>query len=497
MIKILNASQTRALDAYTIKHEPVSSLDLMERACEEFTEWFTTHVRIDNKIAVVCGTGNNGGDGLGIARLLKDRGYPVRVFIVKGGKESDDFKQNQLRLPESISVREIIDHCNDDFADTDVLIDAIFGSGLTRPVEGVYADVINRINASEAVKIAVDIPSGLMADKPSSGTIVKASYTITFQLPKLAMFMPGNFSFTGEWVVVNIGLDRSFIKETPTPYYYIQSKDARRLLRQRTRFDHKGTFGHALIVAGSHGKMGAAILATRAALRSGAGLVSAHVPGCGYEIMQVAAPEAMVHVDASDLTIASVVLHENVNAVGIGPGLGQDKQTLVALRKLLEQSRPMVIDADALNLIAANRELLQIIPRNSILTPHPKEFARLAGETSNGFDRIERARKFAKEINCFIVLKGAFTAIVTPDRNVFFNSTGNPGMATGGSGDVLTGILCGLLAQGYEPQNCCLLGVYLHGLAGDLAADDKGMEAMIAGDLIEFLPAAYKKLNRL
>ncbi|HYG02962.1 MAG TPA: NAD(P)H-hydrate dehydratase [Chryseosolibacter sp.] len=498
MIKILNASQVRELDAYTIANEPVSSIALMERACDAFAEWFTTHVRADNRVVVVCGTGNNGGDGLGVARKLKESGYHIRVCIIKGANETDDFKQNRARLQNTIAVKEISDNKDiDDFNDADVIIDAIFGSGLSRPIEGVHANVITKINKSDATKIAIDIPSGLMADSPSSGAIVKADYTIAFQLPKLAFLIPENFQFTGQWFLVDIGLHRSFIKETDTPYCYIQLKDARRILKPRRKFDHKGTYGHALIVAGSHGKMGAAILATRAALRAGTGLVSAHVPSCGYDIMQVSTPEAMVFVDKDEKVITAIGTIEKFSAVGIGPGLGQDKQTATALRKLLEQSgKPLVLDADALNLLAANRDMLHIIPPNSILTPHPKEFERLAGESKNSFDRLDRLRSFARQIHCFVILKGAFTAIACPDGNVFFNGTGNPGMATGGTGDVLTGILTGLLAQGYEPQNSCLLGVYLHGLAGDFAAEQKGLEALIAGDLIESLSTAYKKLNR-
>jgi ADP-dependent NAD(P)H-hydrate dehydratase / NAD(P)H-hydrate epimerase len=489
----------KALDTFTITNEPIASIDLMERASRAFVSWFTSKIDGTCKIGIVCGTGNNGGDGLAIARLLHGWGYPVTVWIINGASQSQDFKTNLQRLGDKIPRFEITERSEKGlFNNVDVVIDAIFGTGLSRSTEGIYARVIDCINQSPAVKVSVDVPSGLRTDEPSSGEIVRANYTITFQLPKLAFFLPENYQYTGEWTIVDIGLSKRCISDTVTPYHFIQKKDVKKIVKARSKFDHKGTYGHALLIVGSHGKMGACILSGRAALRSGIGLLTIHAPSVGYEIIQTAVPEAMTSTDAGDKQVTNVSGElGKYNSVGVGPGLGQDPQTAKALESLLRSyPRPIVFDADALNILASKSGLLHLIPQNSILTPHPKEFERLVGEWKNDFDKIEKLKNFAADIKSYVILKGAYTAIATPAKTIFFNSTGNPGMATGGTGDVLTGVLTGLLAQNYSSENCCLLGVYLHGLAGDLAAIEKAMTSMIASDLVEYLPAAYKKLNR-
>ncbi len=495
-MKVLSSKQIRELDAYTIKHRPIASIDLMESACHAAFTWITQHYYPDTKFGVVCGTGNNGGDGLGIARLLVDGGYSVEVSVVRGGtSESDDFKTNLQRLPAKVTVIEITDKVPDGlFANVEVVIDALFGSGLSRPATGIYGDVITYMNNLEAVRIAIDIPSGLMADNPSEGPIVNAVSTLTFQVPKLAFFFPQYHENVGNWVTLDIGLHKDFLKQLETPYYYLTRKNVRKILRVRSRFDHKGKFGHALLVSGSYGKMGAAILAARAALRGGLGLLTLHVPGVGYQIIQTAVPEVMVSIDPTAEIFSSCPTLEPYTVIGIGPGLGMAKDSIKALRSLLEQTKvPTVIDADGLNILASNRELLQLVPVGSILTPHPKEFERLVGPWKNDFDRMEKQKRLAKDLKSVIVLKGAFTSIATPEGDVYFNSSGNPGMAKGGSGDVLTGILTSLLAQGYSAIHAAQLGVFLHGYAGDLAAYEKGMNSMIPSDLIESLPEAFKR----
>lgn len=497
-MKILNTRQIRELDAYTIQHEPITSIELMERASRSFVDWFMVRVLTTSKVGIVCGTGNNGGDGLAIARMLEGWGYPVKVWIVKGGvTESDDFKTNLRNLPEKIVRREIRTERDVSLGECDVLIDAVFGSGLSRPAEGLYAYVINAINQSSAVRIAVDIPSGLMADEHSSGTIVRADYTVTFQLPKLAFLLPESYPFTGEWVVVDIGLHRKFIKEASGPYYYTKLKDVRRMLKPRDRFAHKGTYGHALLIAGSYGKIGAAVLASRGALRAGLGLLTVHVPACGYQIIQTAVPEAMAQVD-EDRDVFSVAPDvARYSALGIGPGLGQDERTKNALARTLEVfGKPVVIDADALNLLGSDRRLRQLVPPGSILTPHPKEFERLTGPWKDDFERLEMQKQLAVSMKSVVVLKGAFTSVATEKGLVHFNSTGNPGMATGGTGDVLTGVLTGLLAQNYSPEEAAVAGVFLHGLGGDFAADECGMTSLTASDLTDHLPAAFLKVSR-
>ena len=498
-MRILNTQQIRDLDAWTIQHEPVASIDLMERASQAFVDWLTVRTDTSKKIHVVCGTGNNGGDGLAIARMLFDWGYPVKAFILQGESAgSGDFGVNKARLPEKLECREIRSENELPFFDTcDVIIDAIFGSGLTRPPVGLYAIAIDRINASRALRIAVDIPSGLMADSPSSGSIVKADYTVSFQLPKLAFMLPEAHAFTGEWVLADIGLDKGFIRKTDTAHFYTRLKDIQKIVKPRSKFAHKGTYGHALLIAGSFGKMGAAILAARAALRAGVGLLSVHIPKCGYEILQTAVPEAMAIVDDDVNMFTTAPDVHGYTTLGIGPGLGQDEKTVAALAKVLQRfGKPVVIDADGLNILGRHRHLFELIPPGSILTPHPKEFERLTGPWKNDFERLQMQKQLAVSLKSIVVLKGAHTAVATEKGLVFFNSTGNPGMATGGTGDVLTGVITGMLAQKYTPHEAAICGVFLHGLAGDLAALECGMEGMTASDLVANLPAAFLKATR-
>lgn len=495
MIKILSAKQIKELDAYTIASEPIASVDLMERACRAFCSWFTDRFDTSYTIGVVCGTGNNGGDGLGIARMLLAWDFPVKVWVIKGGvTESDDFKVNLNRLKAAVTYIENTFE-QDIFSACDVLIDAIFGTGLTRPAEGLYAAVINTLNETKAIRIAVDVPSGLLADAPSSGAIVKADYTLSFQLPKVAFFFAENYPHVGEWFTVDIGLSKAGIQEADTNNFLLTKKSVSRLLKPQKKFDHKGTRGHALLIAGSYGKMGAAVLASRSALRTGVGLLTTHVPECGYTILQTAVPEAMISVDESLKFITGYPDLMFFNAVGIGPGIGKHNTTAKALGILLKQVNvPIVLDADAINCLGEQRELLEFLPPGSILTPHPKEFERVAGKWNNDFERLARQQEFSKTYQVVVVLKGAHTAISSPDGKVFFNNTGNPGMATAGSGDVLTGIITSLLAQGYPSLEAAQLGVWLHGLAGDEAKRKLGSRCMIASDIIDYLPAAAEKL---
>ncbi len=498
MLKILTSKQIRELDAYTIQHEPISSIDLMEKACRAFVRWFKNQFDSGKVVYVFCGTGNNGGDGLGIARLLHAWNFDVRVFVINGTvSESTDFKINLDRLSKLILVNTINNEDEiPDCAKADIIIDGIFGSGLSRPVEGLYAAVIEKLNAASVIRVAIDIPSGMRADETSHGIIFKAHNTVTFQLPKLAFFFPENSQWVGEWHIVKIGLSQKFIAEAKSNHFYLQRKDISKILKSRSKHDHKGTFGKALLIAGSYGKMGAAILAARAALRSGVGLLTVHVPKSGVTILQTSVPEAMANVDHHEHWWSDTVECEHFDAVGIGPGLGTEKESVKALGKILVSStKPVVIDADGLNILAMHPEFLHLLPEHSILTPHMKEFERLVGSWSTGFERMEKQRDFSKRTKSILVVKGAYSSITTPEGEVYFNPTGNPGMATGGSGDVLTGILTGLLAQGYTSKEAALLGVYIHGLAGDIGVKEVGMLALIASDIVDFLGKAYKQLT--
>lgn len=494
-MKILSAEQTRALDAYTIAHEPIASLDLMERAAQTFTEWFIRQfANIDRPVVVFCGPGNNGGDGLAIARLLHRRFYNVEVFACQiGANTSEDFRANLERLPELELHKITAGATLPEWPVDAIVVDALFGSGLNRPVEGYWGKLIDHINTNASLIISVDIPSGVFADQLTTSPTIKAHHTLSFEMPKYAFLFPENQDAVGQWTFKSIGLSPAFIAQTESPYFFITPKMISQRLKTRKKHDHKGVFGHALLIAGSKGKMGAAVLAARACLRSGVGLVTVHIPECGYEILQASTPEAMISLDKSATHFTAPPALGSYKSIGIGCGLAQTAEVAAGLRQLLSQSgQPLVLDADALNLLAASSDLIKMLPKDCILTPHPGEFGRLCGETVNGFERVALLQAKAQEWGVYIVLKGAYTAIACPDGACYFNSTGNPGMATGGSGDALTGLITGLLAQGYSPLDAALLGVYLHGLAGDLTAQALGYNAMIAGDIIERLGDAFK-----
>jgi NAD(P)H-hydrate epimerase len=494
MIKIFTSEQFRAWDTTTIRQAPIASIDLMERACRAFTDWFIQNFTTHHKIAIVCGTGNNGGDGLGIARLLKEHGLFVKVFIHPGKKETMDYRINHQRLPASIPVTLLPDVIEPVlFEKCTVVVDALWGTGFRGTLEDKSHHLISVLNSLPVIRVAIDVPSGLLTDEPTSGLTFLADYTATFQSPKLAFVLPENESRIGQWTVLDIGLSQAYQNETLTSYFIPTIKAIRQLIHPRKKFDHKGTFGHALVVSGSTGKTGAAVLSALGCLRTGVGLLTVHTSGSGRVILQTAVPEAMVQSDKHPDVITSVPVPSRISAIGVGPGIGTSPETVAAITELLKGGQPMVLDADALNILS-EQKLLHLVPPGSILTPHPKEFERLAGSWKNEYDRLIKLQTLAKQLQSVIVLKGAWSSIANPTGEVYFNPTGNPGMATAGSGDVLTGILTALRAQGYSAQETALIGVYLHGLAGDMAVREKTAPGLIARDLIDFLPAGWKRL---
>ncbi|WP_181306689.1 NAD(P)H-hydrate dehydratase [Rufibacter sp. XAAS-G3-1] len=502
-MKLLTAAQTRAADAYTIAHEPLSSLALMERAAGALVRWLQQKYSPEPPFYIFCGPGNNGGDGLAAARLLHHDGYDVQVFLADTGQNaSGDFTQNLERLPQAIPVTRIQSLADITFQlpAQAIVLDGLFGSGLSRPLEGLYAQLVTYLNQQAATIVAIDIPSGLFADAPTApgNTSIQADITLTFERPKLAFLLPSSGAYAGEWHVLPIGLHQDFLAQVASPYQLLLPGTIKRLLRPRSKFSHKGTFGHALLVGGSYGKMGAITMSAHAALRSGVGLLTVQVPKIGYGILQTAVPEAMVLTDAHELHLSQFPDDlAKYQCLGIGPGLGQAEDSRLALETLFRQKLPpLVLDADALNLLASDRLLRQHLPADSILTPHPKEFERLTGPATDDFHRLQLLQSFCAEHACYVILKGAHTCIGTPTGEFHFNTTGNPGMATGGTGDVLTGILTGLRAQGYAALETCQLGVYLHGLAGDLAAEVEGETSLIASDLYKYLGAAFQKAKQ-
>lgn len=472
----------------------------MERASRAFVTWFEANFKKEQRILIFCGTGNNGGDGLAIARILSFRKWKISTITVrKSGKKSQDFTINYLRLAEVREVGNIekkID-LSFDLGKDDIVIDAIFGSGLTREVKGVYADTIKYINESGATVVSVDAPSGLFIDAISpKKALIRADHVLSFQLPKLSFLMPDNKEFVKSWSIADIGLDTNFINTQESSYEYIDEGLAKGLLKQRDKFAHKTDFGRILFMSGSYGKMGACVLCTKASIRAGAGLVTAHIPRCGYDILQTAVPEVMTSTDFEKRYLTGIPDLEPYDAIGIGPGIDKHIDTYEVIAQLLENyKKPIVFDADAINIIADEQSFMKLLPEGSILTPHPGEFKRIVGFWNDDFERLEQQMAISKEYKIYIVLKGAHTSISTPDGKVFFNSTGNPGMATGGSGDVLTGIITALLGQKYSPLDASILGVYLHGLAADLAVNLIGEMSLTAGDIIDYLPQAFRELS--
>ncbi|KYG80261.1 bifunctional ADP-dependent NAD(P)H-hydrate dehydratase/NAD(P)H-hydrate epimerase [Roseivirga echinicomitans] len=493
MIKVLSAEQINKWDLFTIKNEPISSIDLMERASEAFVKLFLANTKGKPKVDIICGPGNNGGDGFAIARLLIENGLKVNCNLIDFGlKLSEDCRKSYRRFLD-ISQVNIVKQANGLILNGDIIIDAMFGSGLNRPATGLAREVIQLVNQSKSKTIAVDMPSGLFADKVNlSGKIIEADWTITFQAPKLSFLIPESGFYVGEWSAVDIGLHAGFLEEESANYFLFEKSDIDCSLFDRNKFDHKGKNGRVLIVAGSLGKMGAAYLSAKAALKSGAGLLTVHIPRVGYVPMQTSLPEAMVSLDPEHDFVSKIDKVDEFDVVGIGPGLGMNPKTGEVLKQLFTSfNRPLVIDADALNLIALDKELLNLIPRGSVLTPHVGEFNRLFGKCDDGLERIEKVKLIAVEKQLVIVLKGAHTVVATPDGEIHFNSTGNSGMATAGCGDVLTGIISAFIARGIDSSTSARVGVCIHGWAGDIAENTVGKTALMASDLLCALPQAF------
>lgn len=500
-MKIVSATQRRLIDSYTIKNEPISSHALMERASNECFRWIVSRFDKLVPIFILVGKGNNGGDGLALARMLAEVEFNIVVLIpISKAPFSPDAQKNLLLLQEQKKASLIYVNAVADIPlipENAICIDALFGSGLNRPIEGLLADCILKLNSVEAIKIAIDISSGLPDEQCVTSDLVvfKADYTLTFEFPFLSFFFADNEQYVGEWHLLSIGLHPLAIFNTDSTYKFVKEEDIKSLLRSRSKFSHKGTFGHALLIAGSKGMAGASVLAARACLHSGVGMLTVHGPAINYQVLQTAVPEAMFSVDVDEKYFSQLIDIQKYSAVAVGPGLGKHIHSVEAFSGLVETCvKPLVIDADGINILSINKLLLNKLPADTIITPHPGEFDRLVGVSETGAERLQKAIEFAQKYKIYIVLKGAYTATITPGGLCYYNSTGNPGMATAGSGDVLTGIIVGLLAQKYTPLNSCLLGVYLHGLSGDIAAQNLSQQALTATSIVENIGSAYKVL---
>ena len=503
-MKIFTCAQIHELDHYTIEHEPIASIDLMERAAKALTRTIVSLWGHSTRVCVFAGPGNNGGDALAVARLLADQGYAVQAYLFNtSGHLSPDCQTNKTRLEENKRI-EAFTEVRQEFdppvlEDGMLVVDGLFGSGLNKPLSGGFASLVKYINASPAQVVSIDMPSGLMTEDNGynlRANIIQANVTLTLQQPKLSQLFAENHPFVGELHVVDIRLSEEGIRKTDAQYTMLDADEVRQRMLGRSPFAHKGQMGHALLIAGSYCMAGAAVLAARASLRSGVGKVTVNTPRRNIAILQTAVPEAIVKSGSEETIFAETIDTEEYQAMGIGPGLGVSEQTAIAMISQVRRTQcPVVVDADAINMLATHRAWMQQLPKGIILTPHPKEFDRMEGSSADSYERLTKACNMAERLKGYIILKGHYTAICMPDGHVMFNPTGNAGMATAGSGDVLTGVLTALLARGYSQQDACIVGVYLHGLAGDLAARDLGEESLTAGDIINYLPQAFKRMK--
>ncbi len=496
MPKILNAKQLYQADKFTIEKNKITSLDLMEHASELCFNWINNRLKGNPiKIHIICGTGNNGGDGLVIARMLKKHGYEIETYVVNcNNKRTPEFLTNYERLKDLGTWPKML-KCDSEFPEineNDMVIDAILGIGINRTPDDLIKEVIQHINKSNAYVLSIDFPSGLFVDKPVKDrkSVIKAFQVLTFSNPKLALLLPENEEFCTNWEVIPIGLDSDFIDSIETDYFLTEKPTILPFYKFRNKFAHKGNFGHSLLIGGSFGKIGAVSLASKAALKIGSGLVSAYIPKCGYIPFQTALPEIMVEVDTE-----SELQHFNFktkpNVIGIGVGMGTSTKTTNGFAKFLKENKTnLVLDADALNIISEEKSLLELLPKDSVLTPHQKELERLIGKWKNDYHKIKILQKFTKKHDLIVVLKGYFSAIFYQGK-VHFNTTGNPALATAGSGDVLTGIITGLIAQGYSNFEASLLGVYLHGKTADIGMEKEVYETFTASDIIDNLSNAF------
>ncbi len=501
-MKLFSAEQIYAADKFTIKKQKITSDELMERSAIQIFNWM--HLRMQGapvKIHIFCGIGNNGGDGIALARHLQEHGYNIAVNVVNySEKRSKDFLINLDRLKDrKIWPNFMESDCElPTIGPDDIIVDAIFGIGLNRTPDDWVIKLISHLHASKAFILSVDIPSGLYTDRAPENkeAVVNANYVLSFQTPKLVFFLPESGVYVAQWEVLDIELDSEFLTKEETEYVLIGKNEVLPIYIPRQKFSHKGTFGHSLLVGGSYGKIGALKLASEAALRIGSGIVTSYLPNCGYQILQTSLPEVMV-ITEGEKNISKIEVDITPSVIGIGMGMGAELETVKAFSKFLKGNTvPLVIDADGLNIIASKKELLSYLPKQSVLTPHPKELERLIGSWKDDFDKLNKVKAFSKEFDCIVVIKGAHTITVYKDKG-FVNTTGNPGMATAGSGDVLAGIITGLIAQGYEPLQAAIFGVYLHGKSADLRIEVTGYQALIASDIVEGLGTAYLDLFKI
>lgn len=484
-MKIFTGEAIKEADKYTIENEPIASIELMEKAANVIAKRIEIEVKKETPLLFLIGKGNNGGDGLAVARILHNAGYDCSIYSAFDVKDlSEECRYNMDRLPTHIIKTDL-----ENIADKTVIIDALLGTGVKGAIKEPVSTIIEKVNTLLNKVISIDLPSGMKSEFENKGqTIIQADLTLALEFPKLAMLLPEVGEYCGKIEILPIGISKEYTDKTNTDYQYITPQYIESIKLKRAKFAHKGTYGHALLICGSRGMIGAAILATGAALRSGCGLVTAHIPAEDRYALNMAYPSAITSLDQENVFSETPYKTSKYNAIGIGCGLGINNETISAFKNLLASAdAPFVIDADALNIIAIHSKLRYSIPQGSILTPHLGELEQLIGPWTSEEEKIGMVRRLAIKLKVIVVVKGAHTMVCLSDGTCFFNSTGNSGMAKGGSGDVLTGYITGLLARGYSSEHAAILGVYTHGLAGDKAAERYGCEAMNSKDLIDYL----------
>lgn len=501
-MKIFSSEALKQLRTTTCERQNISTIDLIEREGSVVSSEIISRFLPSQRIVVMAGPDNNGAVALAAARMLFEQGYKkVEIFLFSIGKLSHDCDEERKKLLpiDGLDFTEVTKEFVPPYlGESDVLLDGLFGIELSEPMRGGFVAVARYINESGAFVISIDIPSGLLGEwnqHVMKRDVIHANVTLTFQLPRLSFFFPENAEILGDWKLMDIDLDIAKIKDMESDYRLMEARNVRPLIKPRPPYTSKRDYGSALFFAGSTGMVGAAVMTSRSSLRSGAGLATVHGPRAALNIVQTAAPEVMFEPDRNEHVITEMPLHYTHQAVCAGPGIGTHDRTVDALEGLLKQSPSnLVLDADALNCIAKRPALLSMLPPRTIITPHVGEFDRLFGNHDNSEMRLQTALEMARQYNLVIVLKGHHTMVVGATGRVSINSTGNPGMATAGAGDVLAGVITAFLAQGYSPDLAAKIGVYIHGLAGDMAAEDLGEFGVMASDIANRVGRAIKRV---
>lgn len=500
-MKIFTSKALAEIGYNTCGAQEIDSIELMERAAAAAACEIVSRFRLGQRIVVIAGPGNNGGDALAVARMLIEQGYRrVEIFLLNvHDKLSYDCDEERKKLVAmDADFTQIIREFNPPYlGPEDVVVDGLFGTGLSQPMQGGFVALARLINESGAYVISLDTPSGLFGEwngLSSRRDMIHANLTLAYQAPRLSFMFAENADVVGEWKLLDLELDEDLMRSAQTDCLMVERRSVKPLLRKRHPFTAKRDYGSALVFAGSIGMMGAAVLCSRAAMKAGAGLATVHSARSGLVTLQTAVPEALFEPDRNDRYITDMSVHHTHQAIAVGPGIGTHEETVNALEGLLQATKhPLLLDADALNCMAKRPALLTKMPAQSVITPHIGEFDRLFGPQRNSEERLKKAIEMAKYYNIVIVLKGHRTVTVRPTGKVYFNSTGNPGMATAGAGDVLTGVIAAFMAQGYQPEHAATIGVYLHGLAGDMAAEELGEYGVTASDIADRVGRAIRE----